>query len=268
MSEYKVLVSDYDGTLANSNNDISKENLSAINDYISRGGIFVLSSGRATDGISKILIKQGFKGLLSSFNGAVLYDLTAQKILASKCVTNDLCKRFAKYASEHGLYYHFYGETGFLFPFETARTSLYENLTGVKGKRVEDMQAFFEQTSMETPKILIFDDENKLDDNFDALTQLLPECEVVRSTENMIDINLKGVNKGYALTMIGEHFNTPVSTLIAVGDAGNDIAMIERAGLSFAVSNATQEIKQVADIVLPVSNDENAVKYIIENYLT
>ncbi len=266
MKRYKILVSDFDGTLANSNNKISDTNLSAINGFISRGGIFVLSSGRATDGISKILLSQGFSGLLSSFNGAVLYDLNERKILGSKCVTTNLSLRFIEYATKNGLYYHLYGEEGFNFPFETERTSLYEKLTLVKGKKIEDMYSFVKKTSMETPKILVFDDEDKLDAHFDSLTSLLPECDVVRSTENMIDINLKGVNKGSALDLIARNFNAKVEDIIAVGDAGNDLAMIERECLSVAVANATKEIKAVAKVISPYSNDDDAVAHLIEDF--
>lgn len=266
MKKYKILVSDYDGTIAGSNNKISEKNLSAVMDFISRGGIFVLSSGRATDGISRILLAQGLTGLLSSFNGAVLYNLNDKKIIASKCVTADLCKRFIKFAAEKGLYYHIYGETGFNYPFETERTSLYEKLTLVKGAKIEDIYSFVDKTGMETPKILVFDDKDKLDTYFDDIYNLMPECDVVRSTDNMIDINLKGVNKGYALDLIAESFGVKVEDIIAVGDAGNDLAMIERECFSVAVSNATEEIKMVADVVLPVSNDQDAIAYLIENY--
>jgi Cof subfamily protein (haloacid dehalogenase superfamily) len=266
VKKYKILVSDFDGTLAGSNNKISSKNLSAINGFISRGGIFVLSSGRATDGISKILISQGFSGLLSSFNGAVLYDLTEKKVIASKGVPTDLCLRFINYATENGLYYHVYGDEGFNCPFETERTSLYERLTLVKGKITKDMYSFVQQSGLETPKILVFDDEDKLDAHFDSIVKLLPECDVVRSTDNMIDINLKGVNKGSALDLIAQSFNARVEDIIAVGDAGNDLAMIERECLSVAVSNATKEIKDVAKVISPYSNDDDAVAHLIEDF--
>ena len=266
MKKYKILVSDFDGTLAGSNNSISEKNLSAVNGFISRGGIFVLSSGRATDGISKILLSQGLNGLLSSFNGAVLYDLNNKKIIASKCVTAELCKRFINYANENGIYYHVYGETGFNYPFETERTRLYEKLTLVQGTKIEDMYSYVEKTGLETPKLLVFDDKEKLDAHFDSIYNLLPECDVVRSTDNMIDINLKGVNKGFALDLIADYFGAKVEDILAVGDAGNDYAMIKRECLSVAVANATKEIKAVAKVISPYSNDDDAVAHLIEDF--
>jgi hydroxymethylpyrimidine pyrophosphatase-like HAD family hydrolase len=49
-----------------------------------------------------------------------------------------------------------------------------------------------------------------------------------------------------------------------VGDYNNDISMIKSAGLGFAVANAVDEVKAVADYVT-VSNDDDAIAVIIED---
>ena len=42
----KLIVSDFDGTLANSQNEVTDEVRSAINNYVADGGIFAVCSGR------------------------------------------------------------------------------------------------------------------------------------------------------------------------------------------------------------------------------
>ena len=54
---------------------------------------------------------------------------------------------------------------------------------------------------------------------------------------------------------------------MACGDEGNDRSMIEWAGLGVAMGNATEEIKAVAKVVAPLTNDEDAVAWAIENYI-
>ena len=54
--KYKLFISDYDGTLGEAPaNDIDSETLNAINEYIEKGGIFVVCSGRETSSIMRIL---------------------------------------------------------------------------------------------------------------------------------------------------------------------------------------------------------------------
>ena len=266
MKKYKILISDYDGTLANSQNFISKNNLLAIDGFIKRGGIFVLCSGRATDGISKILLSQNFNGLLASFNGAVLYDLNEKKIIFSNGISGETLCKIVTYLSDKGLNFHVYPEEGFIYSKPTKYSKLYEKLTGVKPIFDDNPLKTIKESNLVSPKVLVFDDKDKLDLYFEEIKNLTPDCEVSRSTDNMIDINLKGVNKGRACKMIAEYFGATIEDVIGVGDAGNDYAMIEQAGLSMAVSNAMEEIKELADVVLPVSNDQDAIAYIIENY--
>ena len=57
MKKYKVVVSDYDGTLINDSREITPKTLKAINDFAIRGGYFVVCTGRMTTGINHYLKK-------------------------------------------------------------------------------------------------------------------------------------------------------------------------------------------------------------------
>ena len=52
---------------------------------------------------------------------------------------------------------------------------------------------------------------------------------------------------------------------MAVGDSGNDLSMIEDAGLGVAMGNATPEILAVADAVT-ADNNHDGVALAIEKY--
>ena len=54
---------------------------------------------------------------------------------------------------------------------------------------------------------------------------------------------------------------------MACGDEANDLSMIEWAGLGVAMQNAVPEVKAVANVVTPMTNDEEAVAWAIEEYI-
>ena len=58
----------------------------------------------------------------------------------------------------------------------------------------------------------------------------------------------------------------PISQAIAVGDQGNDLAMIRCAGLGVAMGNATEEVKAAAGAVT-ADCDHDGVAQVIETYL-
>lgn len=72
-------------------------------------------------------------------------------------------------------------------------------------------------------------------------------------------------DKAHALQKVADYINRDTYDITVFGDSINDIGMFKLAGTSVAVSNALDEVKAVADIVLPHSNDEDGVARYLEN---
>jgi hypothetical protein len=66
-------------------------------------------------------------------------------------------------------------------------------------------------------------------------------------------------DKAHALKELEEIMNVEAKDVTVFGDSLNDIGMFEWAGTSVAVKNALEEVKRKADIILPFTNDEDAV---------
>ena len=113
----------------------------------------------------------------------------------------------------------------------------------------------------------MFADEPK---NIDELAKVLaghPMAEnfnILRSDEIYYEILPKNSNKGNLLIKLAEILGVDIKNTIAIGDNDNDIAMLETAGVGYAVSNASQGAKEAADIIT-VSNEEHAIAKIIED---
>jgi Cof subfamily protein (haloacid dehalogenase superfamily) len=68
-------------------------------------------------------------------------------------------------------------------------------------------------------------------------------------------------DKAHALEIVSEYLDIPLSNTTVFGDGINDIAMFKLAGTSVAVSNALEEVKKEASIILPHSNDDDGVAH-------
>jgi hypothetical protein len=73
----------------------------------------------------------------------------------------------------------------------------------------------------------------------------------------------KDADKSHGITTVSEYVDFDLSKLTVFGDNFNDIGMFDLAGTAVAVANAQSEVKDKADIILPHTNDEDAVA----NYL-
>ncbi len=263
--KYKYLVCDYDGTLVNDDKVISPLTLKAVNDFVSRGGVFVVCTGRMTTGIDHILKKAGLSCLLASYNGAELIDVINNKVLYRNPIDNKTCLKILSLLEGYDVNVQFYPNNQYMVRKETDKTRIYAKNSGVETVVEKDIFKYYKQTGHDSSKILIYDESEKLDKLFTFLQNEIDCCEVVRSNSEQIDINKKGISKGLAIKLIADYYSTTTDNIIAVGDAGNDVAMLKSAGFPIAMGNAPKEIKNMCKAVCP-DNNSDGIKYVIDNY--
>ena len=89
-----LFFSDIDETLVNTDKSLSEENRAALEEFLARGNIFVISTGRALSGACNLLKRLGLYGkenlLVSSSNGAIVYDTYREKELLRRPVPREL----------------------------------------------------------------------------------------------------------------------------------------------------------------------------------
>jgi Cof subfamily protein (haloacid dehalogenase superfamily) len=111
-------------------------------------------------------------------------------------------------------------------------------------------------------------------EDFDLLKKLEAEARatfggqasVARSQPYYLDFTHPLANKGVALTEFSKLLAVPPEGIIVIGDGGNDVAMFERAGLSIAMGNASDEVRGAADLATD-SNSEDGFAHAVERYV-
>jgi Cof subfamily protein (haloacid dehalogenase superfamily) len=89
------------------------------------------------------------------------------------------------------------------------------------------------------------------------------QATVVRSQSYYLDITSPGVDKGTFVQSIAKHLDIPTAAVATIGDMQNDLAMFKQSGLSIAMGNATDDVKQQATHVT-TSNEEEGFAGAIE----
>lgn len=265
MKKYKVIVSDYDGTLINSNREITPKTLKAINDFVARGGYFVVCTGRMTAGINHYLQKYNLNILLASYNGGELTDLNSGKVYYSKPIDSDICYKVFKKFEELGIQGHCYNNGTFVSTNSNKRLDFYQKMQGREPIIVDKISDYILKNKVKSVKLLAFDDKEKLDKHYLEIKNSFPMLEVLRSNAEQIDINLKGVTKGKSLHFIADVLKVDFSDILAVGDAGNDLPMLNEASFSVAMGNAEERVKAVCDAVT-LDNNSDGIAKLIEDY--
>jgi len=87
------------------------------------------------------------------------------------------------------------------------------------------------------------------------IAQFAGQVSIVRSDPDLLQIMHTRVSKATALKIVAEHYGVPLPNIMAIGDAPNDLAMLEIAGVAIAMDNAHAVIKQAADWIAPSNNN-------------
>jgi hydroxymethylpyrimidine pyrophosphatase-like HAD family hydrolase len=89
---------------------------------------------------------------------------------------------------------------------------------------------------------------------------------VTRSSEYLVEILGTNCSKGTAVEFLAKHFGVEIDKTLGIGDQLNDLPMIERAGLGVAVQNADIALKERAKVVTPMTNEDGAIAWAIEQF--
>lgn len=265
----RYIVSDLDGTLISSDNEVSEENLDAIDRMHNAGVRFIVLTGRTlyevplelrhNDSIDYIIYSNGVgiwdrkRGLLKN---NFIDDEKAKKVFEILSEYETFTEIYSggrpyvdasKFDLEHLLYYKI--DKGFIPEMNKSRVKIpsLRKIIDDSNDKVEMFDVFFryEKERQECLKRL----KNDFDDLF-----------VTSSMSNNLEIVRAGNSKGNTLIEFCNKMGIDIKSVTVLGDSRNDISAFETDAKGYAVANACDELKNLADKVI-CSNDENVMRF-------
>lgn len=83
----------------------------------------------------------------------------------------------------------------------------------------------------------------------------------------IVEIATKGIHKSTGLKFLADYYGILQKDIIAFGDEGNDLTMMQYAGTGVAMKNAIDRIKDLADDVTDFTNDEDGVANYLQDHM-
>lgn len=266
---YGLIVSDFDGTLIDDNQQILPNVRTAIENYIACGGIFAVCTGRMTCCILPRVRELGLKGLVVAYQGTEIADIESGKILKSGGINCEGVAEICRNIKELGHPVNVYSGDDLYtdIPKDNEYLQRYERIVGIDAKYVDgNIAEFVLNKGLFCQKVAILVAHEEQAALYAELCRRLgSKYDVTCSAKVLIEVSPLGDNKGEAVKFLANKFGIPIEKTVAVGDNLNDLSMVKVAGLGVAVANATQALINEADFV-SVSNNEGAVAQVIEKF--
>lgn len=264
----KLIAVDVDGTLVNSNGQITARTREALIAATKAGHEVMIVSGRATFGLrhqAKTLAFDKYGGVLSSFNGGELFDFKEKKVLASHKMDYDLAKEILEFSKDLDLELMIFDGDKIL----TDRPDGYyvKRESEIIDMDIKPIKNLKNGLDFAPNKFLFAQDPDKIDKPAQKLMKKFGDVtEQVKSSRFYYEVMPKGLSKGSSIIEACKIFGIDIKDTIVFGDEMNDISMFEVAGTGVAMGNAVESIKNIADYVTK-SNNEDGIAYYLENFV-
>lgn len=262
LSKVKLVVTDMDGTLLNSNHEVSSKFFMLFKELKKNNIHFIAASGRQyysivdkldaiKDDITIIAENGAFamQGENELFTSGLSLGNVLKTIQLLRTVKNThivLCGKKAAYIETK----------------DEKFVSMFQQYYA-KYKIVDDLTKLTDDTFF---KIAAYHFDSSETYILPYVKQLENEMQVIISGQNWLDISHNNANKGFALNMLQKKLNISEEETMVFGDYNNDLKMLELANFSYAMENAHPNVKKIANYQTK-SNDKQGVEYILEKVI-
>lgn len=282
----KLLALDLDGTLLDSKGKISEENKSAIRKAEEKGVLVTIATGRRFRDARPVAIEAAFNAPIITHNGALLkYAQTLETVFFSTIKTETVTE-ILRVGNEYGgdallsadphgkgtLYYDTVSDKNIPLQKYLAWAKTYhgteaedsvhhvENLEDIIEK-VETVHVSFSgccNPMYEMQRIL----EDELKNSVNILATIYPQMDFT-----LLDILPPHASKAYGVNELAMLNGFSHENIMCIGDNFNDLEMLEYAGTSVVMGNASPELLEREEFYTTLSNDESGVAAAIERFI-
>lgn len=238
----RIVFTDVDGTLLNSEYKITPLTLNAIRTLQAKDIPFVIISGRGPTGIYPILKEYGFNCPIVSYSGALILD-EDRKVLFSKGLPKPKAKKIIEFVERNNfdMVWCVYSHEEWLVKDKSdERIKREEKIVKLEA----DEGTVDTAKGEEINKILCICNPEKTVEIEESLKKAFPDCCIVKSAENLVEVMESGITKATAIQTLCSMWGIDIKNAIAFGDNYNDVEMLEAVGHGYLMGNAPDELKE------------------------
>lgn len=271
MKPVTLVITDLDGTLLDSEKNVSEANRQAIQNLKNHGILFGIASGRPVESGIFLSRKWGLEDSISflvGMNGGAMYDMRRQE--KEKFATMDgeeILEIIQHFRDLKDLNLHFEVMDGNSRYVEWSSPETLENaaLYG-ENEIIVDLDEYLKGRRVD--KLIIRsrpEDQSKV---IEHAKKMKSDHVASYSTSDILYEYVKPeINKGYGLQKVCDHYGLSLDNVVAFGDEANDVEMLMLAGTGVAMANGITPAKMAANVVSDYTNDQDALAHFINEVI-
>jgi Cof subfamily protein (haloacid dehalogenase superfamily) len=261
-----MLVLDLDDTLLCDNHCISERNKEMLQKAQEEGVYVVLASGRPTPAMlqyAEQLDLKKYGSYIISYNGAVITDIGEQKSIFEQSLSKEQIHALYDFSLANNVDIITYTSDSIISESSSKYIDVEVELTQMKFCKVDSFKSAVNEPAV---KCILLEEPEYLKQVSAKLKKEKPTESVAISKPFFLEVMPQGIDKAASIARLAKKLNIKQEEIIAVGNAENDLTMIEYAGLGVWVDNVCEELRSRADAIV-ASNNEDGVAEVVEKYI-
>lgn len=269
---YNLIALDMDGTLLNSNKEITAESQNAIKKAAQAGKTVILNTGRCVAELEEYFPVISKIRYLNCISGALVYDLQEKKKIYEHPIEPQIIEKLLEIVAAEKAMPHILTDKSIVQKsdweqMENFSMAQYKEMFCRVAEKWDDLYLIYKRAPFPVAKLNIY---HRSQQSRERTVQRIREAKIqvtmAFAETTSLEISAEGIDKGVGLEKLCSCLGLPMKQTIALGDADNDLGAFEKAGLAVAMGNAEPRIKQAADVIV-ADCDHGGCAQAIENYL-
>lgn len=270
--EIKIIATDMDGTLLDPRGQLDLPRLEKILDKLDQRGVrFVIATGNEVHRMRQLLGHLAERVVLVVANGARIFE--NNELLQAQTWDDVMVDRALDHFKGRECQDQFVvtAMNGGFVKKGTVFTELDKFMTPEMIEKLYQRMNFVDEFDPNlfggVLKMSMVVGEERSESVLQEINDLFDgHVRAVSSGYGCIDILQDGIHKAWGLVELLKRWNLKPEQIMAFGDSENDIEMLELAGISYAMENAEEAVKEIATKVAP-ANSQAGVYKVLENWL-
>ncbi|WP_432205289.1 Cof-type HAD-IIB family hydrolase (plasmid) [Cetobacterium somerae] len=255
---YKLVVSDLDGTLVNSEKCVSDYTKKIVSLLREKGIEFIIATGRNYKGARHIYETLNLNSVMICNNGSTIYDQNGNLIFQRTLDSNISVEVLEIILKENCVFLACYGTETYIGEgtLDKVNSFLYSPIESPTEISKDNLHSYtFE-------KIVIMDKDNDKLRKLSKIFNAYNEINAFISQDDYLDIVHFETSKGQALKAIANLKNIDLKNTIAFGDAFNDYEMLKFAGKGIVMANGFNDLKTEFETMDFTNNEHGVARYL------
>ena len=266
---YKLIAIDLDGTLLDDKKKISEDNLNLVNQLIDKGYEVVIATGRRYWSAKELTKDINRPMVVLANNGNVVRHTKNDEIIIKKYLDLEDFKTVIEEGRKRGLHPIIHVDNyeegiDLIIEMDSGHESYYNYISGFE-ERYKQVENYLEITEDKILAVVYAGTKKDMDSFHFDINERYPNrynshvMGNIQMAEAMLEIMNPLGCKWLSLSEYAKEKGIEQAEIVAIGDDTNDAEMIRNAGCGIAMKNASEQVKDVADIITEKNNNESGV---------